>query len=55
MIEYDCNKSPNGMCTFCTNDGPLCDYDRCGFEIIEESKKLIDDERIDVVLTRTDD
>ena len=37
-LNYPCNKTPNGLCIDCTNDGPLCDFDECKY--MNQNQKL---------------
>ena len=44
-MRYHCDLSPlNGAyCPYCTDDGPLCDFDKCD---IEEAYEASDDDKI---------
>lgn len=53
-LNYPCDKTPNGLCVDCTNDGPLCDFDECEYmnlnQKIEIQRLNGYIERIDAIL-----
>ena len=38
-LNYQCDKTPNGLCIDCTNDGPLCDFDECKYISLHQNNR----------------
>ena len=54
-LNYPCDKAPNGLCIDCTNDGPLCDFDKCKYMNLNQQNLEIQRlneyvERIDAIV-----
>ena len=39
-LNYPCDKTPNGLCVDCTNDGPLCDFDECKYMSLNKESEI---------------
>lgn len=50
-LNYPCDKAPNGLCIDCTNDGPLCDFDKCKYMNLNQK---FDIQRLNKYIERID-